>query len=442
MSDSSRSRAQRSDARRPDHRTTPDGTPSRNTSDRTTPDRTTPDHTTPSHKTSDRKTSDHHRRDLRRLVSRPRAITAILVLVLIAVPFYLDEFWMQLGVFTLAAAIGAIGLTIQVGVAGQFSLAHALFLGSGAYLYAFLAGSPDGKLGGLGWPTALAAVGAIVLSGALGAAFSPMAGRVRGLYLAVASIGLVFLGQHLLTKVIPLSGGPAGRAVPPLNIGGFEFSDASETMVLGVPFGGLEKLWFLGLVIVAIGYVAARRIVNGRPGLALHMMRESEIGAAAMGIKVPRAKASSFVLAAVYGSTAGVMLALASQWIVPNSFGYLASVDYLAMVIIGGLGSVRGAVAGAAFVSALPLLLSRHADSLPFLSGTSGGGGIDGSVFATMLYAALLILVIMFAPGGLNSLLTRITGPTDAGPRHSTDGSGSGSDTRAAKPRTGKVPAT
>ncbi|MGP3737514.1 branched-chain amino acid ABC transporter permease (plasmid) [Streptomyces sp. GDS52] len=368
-------------------------------------------------------------------LTRSRILTVALLVVLVAVPFYLDEFWMQLGVFTLAAAVGAIGLSIQVGVAGQFSLAHALFLGSGAYLYAFLAGSPEGKVYGLGWPTALAALGAILLSGLLGAAFSPMAGRVRGLYLGVASIGLVFLGQHLLTKVIPLSGGPAGRAVPPLSIGGFEFSDSEKTMVLGVPFGSLEKLWFLGLLVAAIGYVAARRIVGGRPGLAMNMMRESEIGAAAMGVRVGRAKAGSFVLAAVYGSTAGLMLALASQWIVPNSFGYLASVDYLAMVIIGGMGSIRGAVAGAAFVTALPLLLSRHADSLPFLSSTSGNGGIDGAVFATLLYAALLILVIMFAPGGLNALLTRITGRPENQRRHVRHGGPQGPDPTAGKRR-------
>ncbi|MFE4423974.1 branched-chain amino acid ABC transporter permease [Streptomyces sp. NPDC056817] len=369
-------------------------------------------------------------------LTRARILTAALLLVLVAVPFYLDEFWMQLGVFTLAAAVGAIGLTIQVGVAGQFSLAHALFLGSGAYLYAFLAGSPEGKVNGLGWPTALAALGAVFLSGLLGAAFSPMAGRVRGLYLAVASIGLVFLGQHLLTKVIPLSGGPAGRAVPPLSLGGFEFSDSEKIMVLGIPFGGLEKLWFLGLVVVVVGYVAARRIVDGRPGLAMNMMRESEIGAAAMGVRVGRAKAGSFVLAAVYGSTAGLMLALASQWIVPHSFGYLASVDYLAMVIIGGMGSVRGAVAGAAFVTALPLLLSRHTDSLPFLSGTSGNGGIDGTVFATLLYAALLILVIMFAPGGLNALLTRITGRPENQRRHVRRGGPQSPDSTVGKRRT------
>ncbi|MGA5702741.1 branched-chain amino acid ABC transporter permease [Peterkaempfera bronchialis] len=343
-------------------------------------------------------------------VTRARAVTGAMLLVLVAAPFYLGEFWMQLGVFALAAVVGAIGLSIQVGVAGQLSLAHALFLGSGAYLYAFLGSGGEGQVAGLGWPTALAAIGAVGLTALLGAALSPIAGRLRGLYLGVASIGLVFLAQHVLIRVTPLSGGSAGRAVPPLSVGGFELSDSSPLTVLGVPLGGLEKLWFLGLAVAVVGYAAARRIVGGRPGLALHMVRESEIGAAAMGVRVGRAKATAFVLAAVYGGTAGVLIALGSRWIVPDSFGYTASVEYLVMIIIGGLSSVRGAVAGAAFVSVLPLLLSRYVDSVPFLG---AGGGIDGPMLAAFLYAALLVVVIMFAPGGLNSLLTALTGRSD-----------------------------
>jgi branched-chain amino acid transport system permease protein len=338
---------------------------------------------------------------------------AALLVVLLLVPYYLTGFWLQLGVFALIAAVGAIGLTIQVGVAGQLSLAHAAFLGSGAYLYAFLSGSDDGALSGLGWPSGLAALAAIGLTGVLGLICSPLAGRLRGLYLGVASIGLVFIVQHVLTKVTALSGGAPGRAVRPLSVFGFEFSDAQQLVVLGVPMGMLEKLWFLTLAVAVIGYVVARRIVGGRPGLALHMMRESEIGAAAMGVAVGRAKATAFVLAAVYGGTAGVLLGLASQWVVPNSFGFTASVDYLVMVIIGGLGSIRGAVAGAAFVSALPLVLQEYADTLPFV-GPTGGGGLDASLLATFLYAALLIVVVMFAPGGLDKVLGVLTGRAPA----------------------------
>src|SRR6185437_10073493 len=98
----------------------------------------------------------------------------------------------------MAAAIGAIGLTLLVGVAGQLSLGHAFFVAVGAYGYAFLAGPTTGTVHGGGWPPALAAVGAVVAAGAAGALFSPIAGRLRGIYLGLASLGLVFLGQHLL----------------------------------------------------------------------------------------------------------------------------------------------------------------------------------------------------------------------------------------------------
>lgn len=339
-------------------------------------------------------------------MSRGFVLSGIAVLLMAVVPFYLDGYWMQLGLFAFVAAIAAVGLAIQVGVAGQLSLAHAVFLGSGAYLYALLAGDDDDQVTGLGWPTPIAAVTAVVLTGLLGAVFSPIAGRLRGLYLAVASFGLVFIAQHFLLSATGMTGGPAGRAVPPLSIAGLAFDD-TPLVVFGVPLGMLEKLWFLALAIVILTYIAGRRIVRGRPGLALHMMRESELAASAMGIRVGRWKAAAFVVAAVYGGMAGVLLALASQWVVPDSFGFLASVDFLVMVIIGGLGSIRGAIAGAVFISAIPLLLERYAEVLPFLAGP-GGAGLDTSLMAVFLYGGLLIVVIMVAPGGLNALLSKI----------------------------------
>ena len=174
--------------------------------------------------------------------------TAAVAAVLLAVPYYLDAFWLQAGAFAMAAIIGAIGLTVLVGSAGQLSLAHAFFLAVGAYGYAFLAGEPAGGPAGAaptgaGLPPLAAALLAIALAGCAGLAFSPVAGRLSGLYLGVASLGLVFLGQHVLFNARPVTGGYNGRSIPELSVLGFHLSgDEPELVLLGVPFGGRERL--------------------------------------------------------------------------------------------------------------------------------------------------------------------------------------------------------
>ena len=149
----------------------------------------------------------------------------------VAAPLSLTSFWLQTGLFAMAAAIGAIGLTLLVGVTGQLSLGHAFFVAVGAFGYAFLAGSGDSKVGGLGLPAPLAAVGAVALAGAAGALFSPIAGRLRGIYLGLASLGLVFLGQHILHNATAVTGGFNGRDVAPFELFGFSFTATNPELV-------------------------------------------------------------------------------------------------------------------------------------------------------------------------------------------------------------------
>uniref|UniRef100_UPI0012E02AD0 AMP-binding protein n=2 Tax=Prescottella defluvii TaxID=1323361 RepID=UPI0012E02AD0 len=198
--------------------------------------------------------------------------------------------------------------------------------------------------------------------------------------------------------------------VPELEILGVNFGDSAPWQVLGVPFGAVEKLWLLGIVLVVVTYIAARRIVRARPGLALSMVRESEVAASSMGVDVGRYKAGAFFVAAVYAGIAGVLLAVTVQFITPQAFGFMLSTDYLVIIIIGGLGSLRGAIAGAVFVTALPRLLGQFAGNIPFLVPV-GQGGIDANVMSVFVYCGLLILVIMFARGGLDRVLGWIAGP-------------------------------
>jgi branched-chain amino acid transport system permease protein len=327
-----------------------------------------------------------------------------LVVVVLALPLSLESFWLQTGLFAMAAAIGAIGLTLLVGVAGQLSLAHAFFLAVGAYGYVFLVGADDRNLVGAGLPAPLAMVGAVVLAGLAGALFSPIAGRLRGIYLGLASLGLVFLGQHILLNATAVTGGFNGRDAAPFNLLGFSFTAGDPDLtVLGVAYGPLERLWYLGLVLVAAAWWYARGLVRGRPGRALEGVRDGEVAAAVMGVDVARYKAAAFTVSSMYAGLAGVLLALAFGRIVPDSFGFLLSIDYLVMVIVGGLGSVGGAVAGAVFVTALPAVLDHYGDALPFLA-APGSGGFGAAEVARLAYGAAIVAVLLFAPGGLRTL--------------------------------------
>src|SRR5581483_8157452 len=173
-------------------------------------------------------------------------------------------FWEQVGLFVFAAAIGAIGLNILTGSTGQLSLAHAFFLAIGAYGYSYFAGSSTDIGGGVvvhgaGLPPLLAMILAVVAAGVAGLLFSPISSRLRGIYLGVASLALVFIGQHLLLNAQTVTGGFYGRSAPPFSLFGFSFTDTNPPLtVLNVEFGQHERLWYLGLVLLVLAYVFAR----------------------------------------------------------------------------------------------------------------------------------------------------------------------------------------
>nr|WP_320784278.1 branched-chain amino acid ABC transporter permease [Streptomyces sp. CRN 30] len=325
---------------------------------------------------------------------------------LLALPFYLDRFWLQAGLFAMAAAIGAIGLNLLTGATGQLSMGHAFFLAVGAYGYCVLAGDGGGDgLVGLGLPTWLAAVLAVLLAGAAGGLFSPIAGRLRGAYLGIATLALIFIGQHVLFNARELTGGFNGRDVPPLSLFGLRFDD-SELVVAAVPFGAAEKLWYVGLALLLGGALFARGVLRGRPGRALNAIRDHRVAAGVMGVPVARHRAAVFVLSSMYAGLAGVLLALVFQRTVPDHFGITLSLEYLAMIVIGGLGSVSGAVVGAFFVSLLPQLLTRYSDALPLVS-APGTGGIAPGEASRYLYGAAVVAVVLFLPGGLVRVAAR-----------------------------------
>ena len=221
-----------------------------------------------------------------------KLVAGALLAAALVFPFFFDAFWLQTGLFAMAAAIGAIGLTILTGTTGQLSLAHAFFVAVGAYGYCYFAGGEGlgvNAASGLGLPPLVAMVLAVALAGVAGALYSPISGRLRGIYLGIASIGLVFIGQHILFNATDLTGGFNGRDAEPFSLAGFTFDDTDPELTLaGVPFEALERLWYLGLALLALAYYYGRHLVDGRPGRALETARDHEVAAAVMAVDVAR----------------------------------------------------------------------------------------------------------------------------------------------------------
>jgi branched-chain amino acid transport system permease protein len=350
-----------------------------------------------------------------------RAAGLALLAATVVAPFYLDAFWVQVGVFAFAAMVAALGLNLLVGEAGQLSLAHSFFIAIGAYGYTLFA-SPPGEPGGeLGWdlPPLVAVALAIATAGLAGLLFSPIAARVRGIYLGVASLGLVFLGQHILVNAEQVTGGFNGRDVPPLTVAGFSFDEVpgKTLVVLGVPFTRVEKLWYVGLVATVLALLFYRNVRASRAGRAMHAVRDGETAAAVMGVDVVRFKGAAFLVSSMLAGLGGVLLALAFHHIVPETFGVLLAIEYLAMIVIGGVGSPGGTLAGALFVSSLPVVLQRYSDALPFVAESPTGGGVTAGVAARFCYGAAIVGLLLVEPGGLAALARRLRSRLAGRPR-------------------------
>jgi branched-chain amino acid transport system permease protein len=346
----------------------------------------------------------------RRSWVRPLLLALVLV-VLLALPLYIEEFWLRTGFAVCVAIVGAIGLNLLVGTTGQLSLAQGFFLAVGAVTYVFVSGESGGiglaDLSGLGWPPVIGMIAGVLAAGLAGLLFSPIAARLRGIYLGVASLALVFIGQHVLNSWTSVTGGFNGRSAPEFSLFGFTFGNRDpELYVLAVPFREAERLWYLGLVLALGAYLFARNLLRSRPGRALQTLRDSEVAASVMGVNVQGYKARVFLVSSMYAGLAGVMFALSVGSIAPESFGLEVSILYLAMIVLGGLGSVGGAVLGAVFVTALPLIFQRYADVVPLVGGP-GESGLAAGEAARYLFGLAIILVVLFEPAGLAGLAGR-----------------------------------
>ncbi|WP_147381550.1 branched-chain amino acid ABC transporter permease [Nocardioides immobilis] len=341
-------------------------------------------------------------------VIRGVALALIGVAVCVA-PLYLDTFWLRTGLTVASAAVGAIGLTILVGTTGQLSFAHPFLMAGAAVTYVTLADNPVNTAHlGLGLPPAAAAVLAIFAAGALGLAASPLASRLSGIYLGIATLSLVFIGQHILENWTAASGGFFGRPVPPMSLFGLSLADSpTPPVLLGVPLQREELLWYLSAAVIVVAWIAGRNVVHSRVGRSLAAVRDSEVLAATNGVNVRSAKRGAYIASSMFAGAAGVLFALTTGSVAPETFNLGLAISFLAMVVVGGLGSVAGACMGAAFIAGLPLLLQEFSDQLPLIVQTGEAGGMQASTATSYLAGALIVLCMLFEPRGLVGLATR-----------------------------------
>ena len=304
----------------------------------------------------------------------------------VLLPFWLSASTLTTATFVVIAAIGATGLNVLTGYAGQISLGHAFFLAAGAYTGAVL-GADHGMSAAIWIPAAG------VVAAAFGAVVGPMALRLKGLYLAIVTLGIVFIGQHVLLNSPGISGGPQGRAFPPVVIGPFDFSPGQTLQLGGLTIDHSGLYYYLALLILAAatGFVwSLRRTRSGRAMLAV---REREAPAALMGVHVGRTKVTAFVISAGLAGVSGALYASYLSFAQPTQWNLNMSIQFIAAIIVGGMGTTAGPLLGSAVVFALPSLLKN----LPF----SGD-------LPSIAYGLLIVVFLVLEPRGLVGVADRL----------------------------------
>ncbi len=318
----------------------------------------------------------------------------ILAIVLLMPPFVLPAYLSDLSLMLIFGLCG-VSLMVLVGYTGVVSLGHAAFLGIGAYAHVYL--SQDM---GLPW------VVSVVLAAAVTAAAGVLVGlpvlRLSGLYLAIATLAFALIIQEVFSRWDSVTGGIKGKAVERAVIFGYPIHEGTFYFVC------------LGFLIAALWFT--RNLLRAPAGRALIAIRDSEIAAQSMGVNLTFYKTLAFGYSAATMGFAGALFAHKVGFLAPDIFTALLSIQFLLMVVVGGLGSLHGAIFGAMFVALLPVVISSVRDSLPDWSGWAFGffgndaaSAISAAVDRIVkqpglepgIFGLILVLFILFEPRGI-----------------------------------------
>ena len=288
-----------------------------------------------------------------------RALLIALLAALTALPWWAPAFWLSHGTLVWLFAIGIIGQNLLIGYAGQISFGQAGFLAIGAYAFGHL------RIAGLPFPLALVAAG--VAAGLVGLLVGFPSLRLKGPYLAIATMGFGTAVYQIFTNVAVLSGGHAGLSLPALSIPGGMSKDVY-----------LYLLFFaLFLFFTAVAY----NLVSSFVGRAFVALRDSDIAAEAMGVNLARYKLLAFALSSFYTGVHGALFAQFLGHLEPQSFSIEQTITIFVAVIVGGLASIEGSVLGAAFAILVPALFGGFRWAVPVLFGAA--------IMATMIFEPL-----------------------------------------------------
>lgn len=309
----------------------------------------------------------------------------LLLAALAVFPFVAGDYMLYMANLTGVAIIGAVGLNILTGAAGQISLGHAAFIGIGAYSTALLTTR-------LGLPFWIC----LPLSGLLSAFFGVIVGapsmRMKGLYLCIATLAAQMIFMFLFVHWESLTGGIRGINVPPA-----EF--------FGIKLNTEFRLYFVTVPVMVILVAAARNLFRTRVGRAFIAIRDRDISAELMGINLFRYKLYAFAASSFYAGVAGCLDAYLLKVVTPEHFPLHESVRYLAMIIVGGLGSVLGSIFGAIFMTMVPEVLQSI---LGLFAGLSDKLMSFLFPLQTVVFGLLIVLFLVFEPHGLAEMWRRL----------------------------------
>lgn len=308
---------------------------------------------------------------MQRVLRSPFTIVAGLAIVVALLPLVLPStFYVRVVALVFINALAVLGLNLLMGFAGQVSLGHAGFFGIGAYSVAVL--PPQ-----LGVPTWAALLMGIAFACLLAFVIGRPILRLRGYYLAIATLGMGVLISMVVSNEAAITGGPNGISVQRLVLFGWRAS------------GPMVWYWISGITLI-IGVWIAINLIESPTGRAFRAIHDSEIAARVLGINVARYKLLAFVLSAAYASVAGSYFVLFDGFATPDTASFLRSIEFVVMAVLGGLGSILGSIVGAAILVVLPQFLTVFHD------------------YEHIVLGLIIIVFLIFLPVGLVPAASRV----------------------------------
>jgi branched-chain amino acid transport system permease protein len=316
-------------------------------------------------------------------------VAGIATLFVIILPLVLHDYYLSIINLIGIAVVGALGLNILVGYTGQISIGHGAFMSVGAYTAANFATRLDMPF----W-VSLPAGG--LMAAAVGAVVGIPSLRIKGLYLAIATLAAQFIIEWTINRVPWISGGAQASIEVP------------RPVLVGYTIASQREMYFFLLAFVLLALIGTMNLVRSRVGRALIAIRDHDIAAEIIGINIFRYKLLAFAISSFYAGVTGVLYTYYFGIANYENFQIVTSIDYLAMIIIGGLGSVLGSIFGAIFVTLLPIVIRLLMEGFGGLFFTPAAILNIIPNLRLIVFGALIIFFLVVEPEGLNRLWRNI----------------------------------